>query len=225
MFVVRTRALVLLLCLLAAGSSADTGPLNSWTSGGLVVHFSGTGREAGVVLELSVDNTSKTTQVFQLPPLLVLEPGNKRYSPVLVEKGGAWELEPGAHFKVPVTGYGLDHSKDMPGASEKVDYRPSLGGPAYAKVQHALKESLSYEKRVGFKASILPGKTHRTLVIQRVLWLARGGNNPSTPQDLVKDLTQSFAAAGKSVSEAAVNGIAASVWSDVQKVYEALAKA
>lgn len=208
---------ILLILVLVAPAAA--GPFDTWNDGQLTVSFTGRGLESGQILDLAVSNESKVKKEFQLPQLMILEPVNSKYAPVVVESKGAWELKPGANFKARVSGYSLDNSKKMPSAGQPLKYRPSQGGKRYKKAQYALKKSLQVEKRPGFKAMVLPADKHRALVIQRVIWRSFGGKNPKTPNALVEDLTLAFKRAGKPASEKAVQAIAGSIWRDVEKVY------
>ena len=216
------KNVLLLALMLVSYAPVSAGPYDDWNDGELVVTFLGRGMESGLVLDLEVLNKGTSTKKFQLPQLTVLEPNSSAYAPVLVESKGAWEMKPGGTFTLRVSGYSLDQSKKMPSEGQKLVYRPTTGGKRYQKAQLALKKSLQVEQKPGFQAAILPADKHRSLVIQRVIWRSYGGNNPKTAQALVDDLDKAFQRKGRAPSDKVVNGLAASIWRDVEKVCKSL---
>ena len=219
----RVEKLALIVAVLSMVLPVSAGPFSAWSGKGLSVEFLGRGLESGAVLDLHVTNDGAEALEFQLPQLMVLEPANAAYAPILVESKGAWRMKPGADVTMRISGYSLDHSKKMPRSGQSLKYRPFDGGAKYQKAQYALKKSLLVEQNPGFGPVLLPKDKHRVLVIQRVIWRSHGGNNPKTPNALVKDLEAAFERAGKAPSEKAIQALAGSIWRDVEKVYKALA--
>lgn len=195
---------------------------SAWSKQGIEVSFVGTGRQTGKLLRMEVRNTSQKTVRFYLPKLTVLKPENDFYSTVLVEKGGAWDLPGGRSFKVPVEGYSLTYDKAVPKKTLTLTYLPVKKLSPYARYMRALESGLKFEKRRGLKSPFLSQSQHRSLVFQRVLWRVDGDRNPKDAKDLFEDLKQAMKSRKKPIEDDAIKALTASVWQDVERIYQNL---
>ncbi len=180
----RTRICFVVLWSLCSLAAWGQTPFQGWQDEELKLSFSGRGLESGNVLDLKVQNTGDSRKLLHLPQFTVLEPLDSRYAPVLLESYGGWEIQPGADFTFRLSGYSLQHDRDVPAAGQSVRYRPTKGAERYKKAQYALKEGLKLERQGRFEPLVLPREKHRLVVLQRVVWRAVGGNNPDDPEQL-----------------------------------------
>lgn len=208
------------LCSLAAWGQS---PFQGWQDQELELTFSARGLESGKVLDLKIRNTGDTRKVLHLPQFTVLEPLDSRFTPVILESYGGWEVQPGADFTFRLSGYSLEHGREVPGAGQQVRYRPTRGKGQYKAAQYALREGLKLERQGRFEPLVLSRERHRVVVLQRVVWRAVGGGNPDNPEQLHSDVVRALRSRGKSVSEKATGALVASIWRDVEKVYQSLA--
>ena len=187
---------------------------------GLALSFVAEGRQTGRVLNLDVANHTNAARTLTLPGLVILTPADPRYSTVLLESSGTWNLKPGAHLKLSLSGYSLQKSKAVPSKGTAVGYTISEGDESQQTARYVLQEGLKLERTAKFEATFLPAKKHRLLVHQRSLWRATAGGNPTKPQQLASDIKLAFKSRGKPVSDKVAEAITASVWRDVEKVFK-----
>lgn len=213
---------VLVLMLLSSLSALAQTPFQGWDDEHIEISFQGRGLETGKVLDVKISNKGDTRHLVQIPQFTVLEPADSRYSPVLLESYGGWEVEPGAYFTARLSGYSLEHQKDMPSNGARLTYTPSTGAKKYKPAQYALREGLKMEKRGKFRPLILSKEKHRLVVLQRAVWKAVGGKNPTGPEELYSDIARALKSKGKPMSEKATGALVASVWRDVEQIYKSL---
>ena len=213
---VRTFLIALLGLLHLCAKVSAVEPHPQWAEG-LVVSFTGRGLEFGRVLDIEVVNTLDEKLCFTLAPFTVLIPSDSRYSPILLESSGAWDVLAGGRQTFRVSGFALDHALLMPSPGQALDYQPSPVGDRFDLARYALQVGLEVESNSGFEAKFLAAEKHRLLVLQRLIWSLIGEGNPTSLEELEEDLAASFRREGRSPSDRAIKALADSIWVDVSK--------
>lgn len=214
------RGFCLVVLLLLAPAAMAKEPAGAWSAPDLTVTCLGRGLETGPLLDLKVANAAKETRRFRLAPYTVLVASDPKFSPILLESTGEWDIKPKSQATFRVSGFSLQHDRSVPKEGLSLEYRPDLASKTYAAPRRALQVALQQED--GFASDLLPAEKHRLIVIQRLLWCVVGGTNPATPQALQADLTAAFARKGNPPGEKAIKALTASVWRDVVKCLKAL---